>query len=116
MTQKTSEDLEAALGQLYYARQLLRDIFVPVLVKYGRGTPQRADFLAAKNSIDLAIIDMENTALGGIARRMGEAAPDIRTAKKRIAARLDDLNAVRNTAKKATRALEAVESALAKVL
>jgi hypothetical protein len=116
MSQKTSEDLKAALEQLYYARQLLRDIFVPVLVKYGRGTPQREDFLAAKNSVDLAIIDMENTALGGIARRMDEAAPDIDIAKQRLAARLEDLDSVRNTANKVTRALEAVEGALAKVL
>ncbi len=116
MPVKTSEDLELALGHLYYARQLLRDIFVPVLVKFGRGTPQRQDFLAIKNSVDLAIIDLENTALGGIAARMEEATPEINDAMAGLGARHEELDSVRNTATKATRALEAVEKALTFVL
>ena len=112
MTNGTTKNYEGVLDALYIVRQLLQDIYVNVLKKYPAGSKERSDFLFLKGAVDAAIVDLENYALGGIAKRMAAALPDIKAATKTLKKRLQDLEATRKIAKKVTKALGWLEKAL----
>lgn len=106
-TQK--QNYEEALDELSIVRQSLQDIYIPVLTKFGKGTPERKDFLSLKADVDVAFFDLENTTLGAIALRMKEALPDVKKAKQKMAKRIAKLKTVQNAAKKVTKILGKLE-------
>ena len=91
MTNEATKNYEEVLDALYVVRQLLQDIYIDVLKKYPAGSKERSDFLSLKGAVDAAIVDLENAALGAIAKRMAAALPDIKAATKTLKKRLEDL-------------------------
>lgn len=104
-------EIDDALDSLYIARSMLQDIYIPVLKKFPAGSDERDDFLRVKGAIDAAIVDLENQALGTIAKRMVEAKPDIESAVKGLKKNLKKLGKVQGVAKKITKAFGHLEKA-----
>ena len=104
--------IDDSLDALYVVRSMMQDIYIPVLRKFPAGSAERNDFLAAKGSIDAAIVDLENAALGSIAKRMAEAKPDIKAATKSVKKHLEKLKTVQGASKKFTKILGYLEKAI----